>query len=152
MIALNVQLKNQYEGANVKFKIFPEGADVNNSRPLAVVWGKNEGGKASAEWKGFIPEDKSGKQPDSVKVIFTAESFGCEKVKSASAKVEIGNLRVTVTDEKTGEKMPNEKYRVEFENGIVREGITDKNGVFEEKDVPDGKYKIIMGEKKPESK
>jgi uncharacterized Zn-binding protein involved in type VI secretion len=49
-IGLSVQLKKQYEGAGVTFKIYPEGADTTKKH-LAIAYGKNEGGKANAQWR-----------------------------------------------------------------------------------------------------
>jgi len=129
MIALNVQLKNQYEGANVKFKIFPEGSDVNTARPLATVWGKNEGGKASAEWAyriepGNIPKEKP-------KFIFTAESFGCANVKAEA--VQVGVEADIICIDEMGKPIANKKYTI---NG--KEGKTGSNGELKEKNLAPG--------------
>ena len=121
MIALNVQLKNQYEGANVKFKIFAEGADVNNSRPLATVWGKKEGGKARAEWKGFLhPDAKTGKMPKEAKFVYTAESFGCAKVQAGNITVkkampEFTNLKWMMDDKEISKAYIGNKVKLKAE-------------------------------------
>ena len=133
MIALNVQLKNQYEGANVKFKIFPEGADVNNSRPLATVWGKNEGGKASAEWKYKFVYDPNKPQKAKPKFIFTAESFGCANVKADIVK--FGAEIDIICADVFGQEMKDADYKLYNEG---KSGKTDGKGKVSEKNAIPG--------------
>ena len=162
MIALNVQLKNQYEGANVKFKIFAEGADVNNSRPLATVWGKNEGGKASAEWKGFLhPDAKTGKMPKEAKFVYTAESFGCAKVQAGNITVkkampEFTNLKWMMDDKEISKAYIGNKVKLKAEYKNVTPEDSLVIDVYEkDKTTPDDYvttlFPVILDEKNLEA-
>ncbi len=133
MIALNVQLKNQYEGANVKFRIFPEGVDVNTARPLATVWGKNEGGKANAEWKYKFVYDPNKPQKAKPKFIFTAESFGCANVKAGTVK--FGAEIDIICADVFGQEMKDADYKLYNEG---KSGKTDGKGKVSEKNAIPG--------------
>jgi uncharacterized Zn-binding protein involved in type VI secretion len=50
-VSLSVDLVDQYEYANVTFKIWEEGADREKDMPVAVLKGQNREGKAEAKWR-----------------------------------------------------------------------------------------------------
>lgn len=134
-LKLSVQLKKQYEYAAVEFKIFPDGANVDGDVPIQKVYGRNEGGKAGAEWAAFLPDGKkkSGKKP---KFIFTAESFGCEKVKSGTAEI-TASIDLKFVDQR-GDAVEDVKYTITMADGKKKDGNAGKNGTFSESDIVPG--------------
>ena len=53
-VTLTVKLTEQYEYANVTFKIWEDGADREKDMPLAVLKGRNMEGKAEVKWRHRI--------------------------------------------------------------------------------------------------
>ncbi|MBQ7776671.1 MAG: carboxypeptidase regulatory-like domain-containing protein, partial [Lachnospiraceae bacterium] len=58
-----------------------------------------------------------------------------------------GDLTITVTDEKTGDKVPNAKVEVKDEKGkVIAEKTTNKKGEATVEDLPTGKYTVTITE------
>jgi hypothetical protein len=134
-VKLSVQCPGQYSNANVRFSIFPDGADTKNDPPLSFAGGQNKGGKAEAEWAMKLnvdlpPNDNSiddvfkermGLQTDSrstryyiqnyedsfenpfgktMKLFFTAKSFGCKEVKGGICEIgDAVEIKIVDSDE-----------------------------------------------------
>ena len=58
-VTLSVNLKDQYNGANVYFSIWESGADRDNDMPLGKVVRRNKDGYAEAKTKFYKPEKDS---------------------------------------------------------------------------------------------
>jgi len=170
-----VQLKNQYDGANVKFKVYPEGADENSARPLAVIYGTNKDNKANASWtldfeyemprvesqivkfyrdrlgidinerlaRYYInnhEEPYENPYKKKTKFFFTAESFGCKKVKSDF--VEIGDQINILFVDQFGKPMQNVEYELIGPDGKKTSGKTSSNGELKKPSEILGLHKI----------
>jgi uncharacterized Zn-binding protein involved in type VI secretion/phage baseplate assembly protein gpV len=142
-VKLQVQLKNQYENAGVEFKVFPEGADVQNGQPLRKVYGTNIGGKAEAEWVYDYVHDPKNPLKKKPKFIYTADSFGCKQIKSPA--VEFG----AEIDIKCVDAFGNLMKKLDYE--LVNTGVkgqTPDDGIIIKKDTVPGEIVKFKFEEK----
>jgi uncharacterized Zn-binding protein involved in type VI secretion/phage baseplate assembly protein gpV len=76
-LTLSVDLEDQYDNANVTFKIWEDGADQEIDMPVAVLKGQNKDGKAEVKWRYRI-DDFAFKSTQSDIVNFLEEKMGVQ--------------------------------------------------------------------------
>jgi hypothetical protein len=132
-VKLSVQLKNQYENATVKYKVFPEKGNPEKDEPLQILYGRNIGGKSDVTWKYEYIHDPEKPLKEKPKFIFTAESFGCEKVKSGAVEfgVEIDIKCIDIF----GENIKDTEYSMQQSGEKAK---TDGEGKISKKDAIPG--------------
>ena len=136
-VKLSVSSSELYENANVEFTIWKDGADETKDEPVKKVWGKNQGGKAEAEWTWYYrAEDWPEPFKEKPKFYFTAEAFKCEKVKSGT--VEMSQTYEIIVYHPDGSIAKDTKYKATVPGGQVKEGTTDAHGKMSIPDIPPG--------------
>ncbi|MDY6970590.1 MAG: hypothetical protein SVR08_18335 [Spirochaetota bacterium] len=140
-VTLSVNVTNQYQGANVYFTIWKDGADRDKDMPVGKVYGHHDNGKAEAKWRYMHIEDPENPTTEKPKFIFTAKSFKCKEVKSGS--IEIGRIIETVATDDYGNILKDHDCAFQFDNGEIIKVKSDSEGKAKVEDAPFCGYSLI---------
>jgi len=148
-VKLSVSSSELYENANVEFTIWKDGADETKDEPVKKVWGKNQGGKAEAEWTWYYrAEDWPEPFKEKPKFYFTAEAFKCEKVKSGTVEMSM-DIKMQLLE--NDEALKNTKYTLHLPDGSTKDGTTDADGNANETDLIPGEIRITIAQEEGSS-
>jgi len=139
-VKLLVSLQNQYAGATVKFKVFPEGANPDTARPLAVLFGKNEANNAEGLW--CIPQPPDDATTAAAKYFFTVESFGCAEVRTGNLSVQMLTWAELLLYDVYGKPAAGLKCVLKDASGVEFTVHLDENGYARVKGVVHGQCSV----------
>jgi phage baseplate assembly protein gpV/uncharacterized Zn-binding protein involved in type VI secretion len=116
------------EGAGVIFKVYPEGADAEQDRPVAELAVVNKEGKAEAEWVYRYKHDPENPLKEKPKFYFTAAAKRCKEAKSGNAEIGMDYAILVQGEESIISDTNCDFY---FSDGSTENGKTNEEGVAE---------------------